>query len=158
LKFVFHIQSKFVLLLKRDMLGLYLLFTAAFEEPFMSETITWSLTAGGTSGSAIQTKGVSVGDAIISVSVDLDAGSAARDLALQVDTVDNVAFLAISSDLLDGSVTVKADGASATALNGPILLFGGAVKLFAGDLTTLTVHDTSAVKAAKVSVLIGLKV
>lgn len=124
----------------------------------MSETITWSLTAGGTSGSAIQTKGASTGDGIVSVSVDLDVGSAARDLALQVDTVDNVDFLAISSDLLDGSVTVKADGANASALRGPILLFGDAVKLFAGDLTTLTVHNTSAAKPAKVTVLIGLTV
>ncbi len=117
----------------------------------MSETITWSLTAGGKSGSAIQTKGASTGDGIVSVSVE-------RDLALQVDKVDNVAFLAISSDLLDGSVTVKADGANASALSGPILLFGEAVKLFAGDLTTLTVHNTSADKAAKVTVLIGLRV
>lgn len=124
----------------------------------MSETITWSLTAGGTSGSAIQTQGASVGDGIVSVSVDLDAGSDARDLVLQVDTVDNVALLAISSSLLDGSVTVKADGANATALSGPILLFGEAVTLFAGDLTTLTVHNTSAVTAAKVTVLIGLTV
>ena len=124
----------------------------------MSETITWSLTAGGKSGSAIQTKGASTGDGIVSVSVDLDAGSAERDLALQVDKVDNVAFLAISSDLLDSSVTVKADGANASALSGPILLFGEAVKLFAGDLTTLTVHNTSADKAAKVTVLIGLTV
>ncbi|HEV7322648.1 MAG TPA: hypothetical protein VGO04_28945 [Ensifer sp.] len=124
----------------------------------MSETITWSLTAAGKSGSAIQAKGASIGDGIVSVSVDLDAGSAARDLALQVDKVDNVAFLTISSDLLDGSVTVKADRPNASALSGPILLFGEAVKLFADDLTTLTVHNTSAGKPAKVTVLIGLTV
>jgi hypothetical protein len=93
----------------------------------MSETITWSLTAGGKSGSAIQTKGASTGDGIVSVSVDLDAGSAERDLALQVDKVDNVAFLAISSDLLDGSVTVKADGANASALSGPVRRGGQAL-------------------------------
>lgn len=124
----------------------------------MSETIVWSFTAGGTSGSAIQSKGSSVGDGIVSVSVDLEAGSAARDLVLQVDTVDNVAFLAVSSSLADGKVTIKADGATATALTGPILLFGAGVKLFAGDLTTLTVHNTSAVTAAKVTILIGLTV
>jgi hypothetical protein len=124
----------------------------------MAEKITWSLTAGGSSGSAIQAKGESQGDGIVSVSVDLDAGSAARGLALQVETVGNVGFLAISSDLLDGSVTVKADGANASALNGPILLFGDAVKLFAGDLTTMPVHNTSSVKPATVRVLIGLTV
>lgn len=124
----------------------------------MVETITWSLTAGGTSGSTITAKGAAKGDGIISVSVDLAESSDARNLALQVDNVDNVGFLAISSDLLDGSVTVKADGAEATALTGPVLLFGTAVKLFAGDLTTLTVHNTSAADAAKVTVLIGLTV
>jgi hypothetical protein len=124
----------------------------------MTETIVWSLTAGGTSGSAVQTKGASVGDGIISVSVELDAASSARDLALQIDTVDNVAVLAISSTLFDGSVTVKADGANATALSGPILLFGEAVKLFAGDLTTLTVENTSVVSAARITILIGLTV
>ena len=124
----------------------------------MSESISWSLTAGGTSGSIIQTKGASAGDAIISVTVELDAGSAERDLALQVDNVDKVGFLAISSDLQDGSVTVKADGANATELSGPILLFGEGVKLFAGDLTTLTVHNTSAAEGATLTALIGLTV
>ena len=124
----------------------------------MSESISWSLTAGGTSGSTIQTKGSSDGDGIVSVTVELDAGSAERDLTLQVDDVDKVGFLAISSDLQDGSVTVKADGANATALTGPILLFGAGVKLFAGDLGTLTVHNTSAVDAATLTVLIGLTV
>jgi len=124
----------------------------------MSENITWSLTAGGASGSNIQASGVSKGDGIVSVSVELDAGSAARALTLQVDDVDKVAFLAISCDLVDGKVTVQADGASATALTGPMLLFGAAVKLFAGDLTTLTVQNTSTDKAAKLTVLIGLAV
>jgi hypothetical protein len=124
----------------------------------MAESIVWSLTAGGTAGSSIQSSGKTSGEAIISVSVDLDAGSAERDLSLQVDDVDKVNFLAISSDLLDGKVTVKADGADATPLTGALLLPGAAVKLFAADLTTLTVHNTSADKSAKLSVLIGLTV
>lgn len=124
----------------------------------MSESIVWSLTAGGTAGSSIQSSGKTSGEAIISISVDLDAGSAQRDLSLQVDDVDKVNFLAISSDLLDGKVTVKADGATATPLTGALLLPGAAVRLFAGDLTTLTVHNTSADKSAKLSVLIGLTV
>ena len=124
----------------------------------MSETISWSLTAGGTSGSGVNAAGATTGDATVSVSVDLDPASPARALTLQVDNVDKVSFLAISSSLLDGNVTVKATGAAATKLTGPILLFGEAVALFASDLTTLTVQNTSADKAAKLSVLIGLTV
>lgn len=124
----------------------------------MPETISWSLTAGGTSGSTIQTKGFSSGDAIVSVTVVLDAGSAERDLTLQVDDVDKVEFLAVSTNLYDGKVNVKADGAVATALTGPILLFGAGVRLFASDLTTLTAHNTSAVDPATLTVLIGLAV
>lgn len=121
----------------------------------MSETISWSLTAGGTSGSGINSTGATSGDAVVAASVDLDAGSAERALTLQVDDVSKIAMLAISSDLLDGTVTVKATG-SAIPLTGPILLFGEAVALFADDLTTLTIQNTSVDKAAKLSVLIGL--
>jgi hypothetical protein len=120
----------------------------------MSETISWSLTAGGV-GSGINVTGATTGDAIVAASIDLDAGSAERALTLQVDNVDKITFLAISSDLLDGKVKVKATG-SDIELSGPILLFGKAVALFASDLTTLTVHNTSVDKAAKLSVLIGL--
>ncbi len=120
----------------------------------MSETVSWSLTAGGV-GSGIDVTGATIGDAIVAASVDLDAGSNERALTLQVDDVAKVKFLAISSDLLDGKVTVKATG-SATELTGPILLFGKAVALFASDLTTLTVHNKSADNAAKLSVLIVL--
>jgi hypothetical protein len=121
----------------------------------MSENISWSLTAGGKAGSGINVTGATAGDAIVAASVDLDAGSAERALTFQVDKVDKVTFLAISSDLLDGKVKVKATG-SAIELTGPILLFGKAVALFASDLTTLTVHNTSVDKAAMLSVLIGL--
>lgn len=124
----------------------------------MSENITWSLTAGGTSGSSIQASGVSKGEGIISVSVELEAAGDPRPLTLQVDDVDKVNFLAISCDLVDGKVTVQADASSATALTGPILLFGASVKLFAGDLTTLTVQNTSTEKVANLKVLIGLTV
>ncbi|MEM8796311.1 MAG: hypothetical protein AAGE61_12150 [Pseudomonadota bacterium] len=124
----------------------------------MPESISWSLNAGGTSGNAIQAAGTTSGEAIVSVSVDLDAGSAERALTLQVDDVSKVTFLAISSTLLDGKVTVKADGANAIALTGPILLFGAGVQLFASDLTTLTVHNTSATDPAALSVLVGLTV
>ncbi len=124
----------------------------------MSESISWSLTAGGTSGSGINTAGATIGDAVVTASVDLEANSGERDLTLQVDNIEKVTFLAISSDLLDGKVSVKATSDTATKLTGPILLFGHAVKLFADDLTTLTIHNESVDKPAKVSVLIGLSV
>lgn len=124
----------------------------------MSENISWSVTAGGTSGSSIIAAGASKGDAIVSVSVDIDAGAPERTLKLQVDTVDNVAFFALASDLLDGSVTVQADTATVTAVTGPMLLFGAAVKLLAGDLSTVKVKNNHADKLAKVNILVGLKV
>lgn len=122
----------------------------------MVENISWALNVSGTAGSPIQAAGQSSGDAIVSVSVDLEAGSAERVLAVQVDDMDRVAFLALSSSLTNGKVTVQADGPAAIALSGPILLFGTATKLFAGDLSTLKVHNTSATEAATVKVLIGL--
>lgn len=124
----------------------------------MSQLISWSLTAGGGAGAGINTAGTTPAEATISVTVPLPAGSAARDLALQVDDVDKVSFLALSSDRLDGSVTVKATAADAAALTGPMLLFGSAVKLFASDLTTLTVHNTASDADATLTVLVGLSV
>lgn len=124
----------------------------------MTELIAWSLTAGGASSSGIGAAGTTTCDATVSVSVDLDAGGAERALTLQVDDVEKVVFLAISCDRLDGSVTVKATAAEASALTGPIVLFGAAVGLFASDLTTLTVHNTSSETAATLSVLVGLNV
>jgi hypothetical protein len=122
----------------------------------MPESIAWSLTISGTAGSAIQSAGQTTGDGIVSVSVDLEAGSDERALDLQVDDIDRVSFLAVSSSLTDGKVTVKADGPAEIALTGPMLLIGPAAKLFAGDLSTLTVHNTSAADPATVKVLIGL--
>lgn len=120
----------------------------------MSETISWSLTAGGV-GSGINVTSATTGDAVVSASVDLEPTSGERALTLQVDDIDKVGCLAISSDLLDGTVTVKATG-TAIELTGPILLFGKAVALFASDLTTITVENKSADKPAKISVIIGL--
>lgn len=124
----------------------------------MSETISWSVTAGGPSGTGINAAGATTGDATVSVSIALDPASGERALALQVDDVDKVTFLAVSSDLTDGDVTVRATAVDATAITGPMLMFGDAVKLFASDLTTLTVENESVDTAANLSVLIGLKV
>ena len=122
----------------------------------MAEAISWALNISGTAGSPIQSTGQSSGEGIVSISVDLDASSAERTLDVQVDDMDRVAFLALSSSLTDGKVTVQADGPDPIALTGPILLVGAAAKLFAGDLSTLKVHNTSAADASTVKVLIGL--
>ena len=124
----------------------------------MAEEISWSFTAGSTSGAGLSSSGALEAEAATSAAVKLDANMGAQaDLALQLDTVDKIAFLAISSSIYDGSVEVQATGASATALTGPLILFGGAVKLFATDLSTLKVQNKHATEEAKLSVLIGRK-
>lgn len=123
----------------------------------MSEAISWSLSAGGASGPGISSAGQTEGDATVSLSKELDIGEE-KGLAVQVDDVDKVTFLAIDCDLLDGSVTVKATADDPTALKGPILLYGEAVKLFGDDLTTLTVKNNSTEKKANLTALIGLTV
>ncbi len=123
----------------------------------MSEAISWSLSAGGPTGAGVSSAGQTIGDATISLSKELDIGEG-KDLSLQVDDVDKVTFLAIDCDLLDGDVTVKATSADTTALTGPILLYGEAVKLFASDLTTLSVKNNSTEKKANLTALIGLTV
>jgi hypothetical protein len=104
----------------------------------------------------VNAAGETAGDATVSVAVTLDAGAGPRDLALQIDDVGKVTFLAISSTLTDGSVGVRAGPGDFTDLTGPILLFGGAVSLFAPDLSTLTVRNESQAEAADLTVLIGL--
>lgn len=121
----------------------------------MSEKISWSLTAGSSSAPGISATGAAASDATFSTSVKLSKKSNARVLALQVNDMDKVVVLAISCDLLDGKVTVKATG-EATPLTGPLLLFGEAAKLFAKDLKTLTVQNRSDAQVANLSVLIGL--
>ncbi len=123
----------------------------------MPQAIAWSFSAGGPSGAGASASGSTEGDGIISVSKTFDGGGSETDLALQVDRVANVTMLAISSDVLDGTVTVKGSGAK-KKLTGPIVLFGEAVTLFASDLSTIKVHNTSQDKPATVQVLIGMTV
>ncbi|MFW5641212.1 MAG: hypothetical protein ACOCY0_00445 [Roseicyclus sp.] len=123
----------------------------------MSEAISWSVTANGASGGSASAVGSTEGDATVSATVRLEpAMSAVRDLAFQVETGSAVTFLAITSSLNDGSVQVTPAGGSAIAMSGPILLVGAAVSLFAGDLGTIGVQNTSADRPATFSVLIGL--
>lgn len=123
----------------------------------MSEAISWSLSANSASGGSASATGITQGDATVSATLTLDpAMSAVRDLALQVDQASAVTFLAITSSLTDGSVAVTPTGGTAIALTGPILLMGAAVPLFAADLGTLAVQNTSPESAATFSVLVGL--
>ena len=122
----------------------------------MVETLTWSFTAGSSSGAGLASNGSLAAEAATLASVSLDANMAAAiDLALQLADVDQIAFLAIAASLEDGSVEVQADGANPTVLTGPLILYGEAVKLFAGDLTTLKVQNKHPTEAAELSVLIG---
>lgn len=124
----------------------------------MSESISWSFNAGATTGAGLNSSGSLEAEAAISAVVTLGAAMGeAADLALQLDTVDKIVFLAISSSISDGSVEVQADGEEATPLTGPLILYGSAVKLFANDLTTLKTQNKHATKEATLSVLIGLK-
>lgn len=124
----------------------------------MPETVSWSFTAASSSGAGIASGGALPADGTASASVQLDAAmAAAATLTLQLDNVDRIAFLGLVPSLTDGSVEVQADGAAATKLSGPLMLFGAAVKLFAGDLTTLKAQNRHATKAATLAVLIGLK-
>ena len=124
----------------------------------MAETLSWSFTTASSSGAGVASSGSLTVDGTASASVQLDAAKAAASpLTLQFDQVDRIAFLGIVPSLTDGSVEVQGDGAAATKLTGPLMLFGAAVKLFTGDLTTLKAQNTHATKTATLSVLIGLK-
>lgn len=124
----------------------------------MSQLLSWSFSAGSPGGAGVNASGAVETEAIVTAEIDLDANmGAAQELALQVDDVAKVDFMIVTSTLSDGKVELQADGAAATPVTGPLVLFGGAVELFAGDLTTLSVQNKSPTDAAKLSILIGLK-
>ena len=119
----------------------------------MSESISWSLTAGG----SINAAGTLGCEATVTVSLILDAAQQnARDLVLQIDDVSKVQFLSISSSLSDATIKVTPKDGTEMALTGPVLLFGDAVKLFADDLGTLSVQNTSPDKNCEFTVLVGM--
>lgn len=121
------------------------------------QTLAWSFSAGATGG-ALNLSGQTDVDAVISAEVALDAAMASQTpLTLQIEDVDKVLFLAISSSLQDGSVEI-AVAADAIPMTGPLILFGKAVALFASDLTTLNVQNKSVDSAASLKILIGIAV
>ncbi len=123
----------------------------------MSQKFSWSFSGGAPSGAGANSGGSVEIDAITSAGVTLAKASADRALALQIDDVDKLAFFILTSSLNDGSVDVKADGATRTKITGPLILYGEAIKLFAGDLQTLTLKNASATDAADIGILIGFK-
>jgi hypothetical protein len=124
----------------------------------MAETLSWSFTAGASSGAGLNSSGSLVAEAATSAVVTLDANMASpTTLTLQLDDVDRIAFLAIASSISDGSVEVQADGADPTPLTGPLILYGAGVKLFAGSLDTLKAQNKHTTGSAQLSMLIGRK-
>lgn len=124
----------------------------------MPQSFSWSYCGGAPSGVGVNNAGNVGVDAITTAGVTLAKAMAAdRDLALQIDDVGKVAFFVLTSSLNDGSVEIKADTATRTKLTGPIILYGEAVKLFAGDLDKISLKNSSATDAAEITILMGLK-
>lgn len=123
----------------------------------MQQSLSWSFNAGATGGHGINAGGSLTVDAVFSASIVLDANMAQmKDVALQIDDVDKLNLIVISSSLNDGKVEVKADTNTVTKITGPVVLFGNAAKLFAGDLEKISLQNKSADKTADISILIGL--
>ena len=122
----------------------------------MPSRISWSSSVASDGGARVSGRGNIVIDTATTVTATLDpAMVTAEALDLQVADPSGVAVLAIFSDIMDGSVTVEATLGSATALTGPLVLFGAAVTMFASDLTTLNVQNNHATDEATVEILIG---
>lgn len=65
---------------------------------------------------------------------------------------------AIGATLAVASVSLDPAIGAPTALTGPLVLFGDAGGLFAGDLTTVQATNTLADPVAELSVLVGIDV
>jgi hypothetical protein len=123
----------------------------------MAQKFFWSFGGNSQAGVGIADGSSLEVDAITTADVQLAKNSGDRDLALQIGDVDKLAFFILTSSLTDGSVEVKADTATRTKLTGPIILFGAAIKLFAGSLDTITLKNSSTADAADIRILMGSK-
>ncbi|MGB3847729.1 MAG: hypothetical protein WA940_17805 [Sphingopyxis sp.] len=124
----------------------------------MPQKFFWSFGGNSSAGVGINAGGELDVDAITTAEVQLVKGMTAdRELALQIDDVDQLAFFVLTSSLTDGSVEVKTDTATRTRLTGPIILFGAAIKLFAGSLETITLKNLSTTTPADIRILVGSK-
>lgn len=124
----------------------------------MAQKLFWSFGGNSSGGAGISSGGAVEVDAITTAEVQLVKNmNADRDLALQIDDIDKLALLVVTSSLNDGSVEIKADTATRTKLTGPIILFGAAIKLFAGSLDKISLKNLSATDAADIRILMGSK-
>jgi hypothetical protein len=123
----------------------------------MPDSISWSFNAVSSSGGTAKSTGKTDADATLSATKKVKKTNGNEALKFQLDTASSIAFLAVTSTFYHANLTIKASGAGATEvpLTGPFVLHGGALALFAADLTTLTVKNTSSTDA-EVTVLIGL--
>lgn len=119
----------------------------------MPDSISWSFNAAGSSGGTSKASGKVTADAILTAHRTVAKG-ATEALELQLDGTAKVVFLAITSSINDGKVTIKGTGANDIAMQGPLILYGPAIGLFATNLTTVTVKNTAA-SAAELSILAG---
>ena len=123
----------------------------------MPDTIAWSFNASSSAGGGSKASGKTSVDATLAVVKTLNKNMGAPIvLGLQLETAAKIAFLAATSTLNDGKVTIKADG-DTVAMTGPLVLHGNALALFAGDLSSLTVRNQGS-EAADLSILIGYNV
>jgi hypothetical protein len=120
----------------------------------MPDSISWTFNAAGSSGGTSKAAGKVVADAILTAH-RIVAKGATEALKLQLDATAKVVFLAITSSANDNTVEIKATGASATKVQGPLVLHGDAIGLFASDLTTLTVKN-GGTDPVELSIMVGM--
>ncbi|HEY0013038.1 MAG TPA: hypothetical protein VGB79_09320 [Allosphingosinicella sp.] len=124
----------------------------------MAQKLFWSFGGNSSGGAGIDSGGVVEVDAVTIAEVQLVKNmNADRELALQIGDVGKLAILVLTSSVNDGSVEVQADTATRTKLTGPIILFGAAIKLFAGSLDKISLKNLSTTNVADIRILMGSK-
>lgn len=122
----------------------------------MGEELAWSVKLKTADGVTKGDAGNLAAEAVMVAPVDLAKNmDAAVDLNLQLDDVEDIQVILVTSSSYDGKVEVTGTG-DAIPLVGPLLLFGNAVPLFADDLTTLKVQNKGDA-SAQLQILIGRK-
>lgn len=124
----------------------------------MAQKLFWSFGGNSSGGAGIDSGGAMDVDAITIAEVQLVKNMTAdRELALQIGDVGKLALLVLTSSLNDGSVEIETDTGTRTKLTGPIILFGAAIKLFAGSLDKISLKNLSTSDAADIRILMGSK-
>jgi hypothetical protein len=121
----------------------------------MPDSIAWSFNATASTGGASKSAGKTPADAVLIVRKTVpDAFDDA--LALQLETADKIAFMALTSSVYDADLTVKGTG-TAVKLTGPLVLHGNAVALFSTDLGELEVKNATG-GDVELSILLGFDI